>query len=147
MPLVHASSGIHYNDPVIAVAVGDIQLIGFRVHFHIRRPEQLWCAISSTVGVIAGRRIGWIRIANLVNKCSVSGKLEHHGIETVRRSPGTGVAITGAVTIAIAGDIDKTVVIDINTMFTGRPVASCIRITFRINDAIYEIEMPTELSK
>ena len=49
MPLVLAGVGIEHNHAVIHVAVGDVHLVGRRIHDHIRGPADVLGVVAAAV--------------------------------------------------------------------------------------------------
>jgi hypothetical protein len=98
MPLVSAGIGVEYDDAVIAVTIGDVDLIGRRVDFGIGGPTQ--------TGRIAapGLRAG---LADLQHELSVLGEFQHM-----------------AIVVAVAPDPDEAFVIDIDAMLILEPVVA-----------------------
>ena len=108
--------GIHDQDTPVAVPIRDIHAVGFRVYAHVCYTIGLRGTIRSAIGVLAIRAFH-ARMTDLVDKFAFGGKLQDMGVIAVRRCPGKLAGEIGA----IAGDIDKIIMVNINPMLPARP--------------------------
>jgi hypothetical protein len=89
--LVLAGFGVEHDDAVIAVAVGDVELVGVLVHERLgREPE-----VGNVVAAFARRRL-----PDLHQEFSVPGELQHH-VVVERRA---GLALAFVLLTVLSGD-------------------------------------------
>src|SRR3954454_12510589 len=95
MPLVFAGGGIEYDDAAVAIAVGDIDFIGGGINGSLRR-------LAGLGGVVSG--LGGADLADLHHELAVAGEFYHH-----------------IVVVRIAGEPDKSLVVDLDAMLAADP--------------------------
>src|SRR4051812_19676371 len=101
MALVRAGARVEHHHALVAVAVGDVELLRLRIHQHMRRPTEL----RATVGAL--RLTG---TSDLHEEFAVRGELEDL-----------------VVLVAVAGDPDVAFRVDVDAMFALRPLATASR--------------------
>src|SRR5262249_11768022 len=101
MSLVSAGVGIEYDDAMVAVAVGDVNLVGRRIDFSIGRSTQ-----PSGIGA-AGLRAGF---ADLQHKLSVLGEFQQM-----------------AIVVTVAADPDESLMVKVDAVLVLEPVITLSR--------------------
>ena len=118
---VFAGGRIDDQHAAVAVTVGDVHQVGFRIDHHVGRPVRLGRAIHTAVGVVA---VGAFRArgANLVDEGAVGLELQDVRIVAEVRRP--RILAVKVARLAVAGDVNKIVVIDVDAVLARRPEAA-----------------------
>lgn len=72
MALVLAGLGVNDDDPVMAVAIRNVQLVGRRIDLAVSRPPELRRPVEATVDIVAGRNVGATGPADRQNMSAVA---------------------------------------------------------------------------
>ena len=124
-PLERAGRGVEDDDAVIAVAVGDVQLVRRRVH-----PD-----VGGAMDVPRIRvAFAAVALADPERDLAVAGELENL-IVVERLQPGD--AVGGAV---VPGDPDKAFRIDVNAVLAFRPVRAGVFVAPRLDERAARVE-------
>src|SRR6516165_5306941 len=104
--LERAGVGVEHNDAMVAIAVGDIELVALRVYPHVCRPVQV-CGVGIALALVA--------VADLHDELAVLGELQElivgYRLEA-RQAVGRA---------AVAADPDEALVVDMNAVLALRP--------------------------
>ena len=104
---------------MVAVAVGDVELVGLGIDLGVGRVPELRRAVVGAVGVVAARARRSPASPTLQQEGAVVRELQHVRVLAVGRRPREA-----AVAVAVAGDVDVVVVVDVDAVLAGRPDAA-----------------------
>src|SRR6516165_2856045 len=104
--LERAGVGVEHNDAMVAIAVGDIELVALRVYPHVCRPVQV-CGVGIALALVA--------VADLHDELAVLRELQELIVgDRLQARQAVGRA-------AVAADPDEALVVDMNAVLALRP--------------------------